>query len=170
LILVGCTSARPTATPAPPASPRIEVLDEPFLLTFQLPKSTWQAGEAIDGTASLKLATGDVSDLGGSGSGLLGFEFREVGGSRLVSPIWTADCRPYKLERGQPLTSPLKRSGGYANEDPNADFIRAFLADTVTRLPAGRWKITAFASFVEGAGCTGASREIRATIPVVITP
>jgi hypothetical protein len=44
------------------------------------------------------------------------------------------------------------------------------LAHPVVRLPAGDWTISAVASFVEGKGCSGASRMMAATVVVHITP
>ena len=82
----------------------------------------------------------------------------------------TADCAPYRLEPGRPLTSAITKSGGYSADDPNAAFYRAFLADPVVSLPAGDWRITAGASLVEGEGCSGASRNLSAPITVHVTP
>ncbi len=171
--------ATPTGSPAPAGSSpsgspganepaRAEAADGPFQLVFEVPAPTWRAGQPIDGRASLGITTGGA-EVGGSGSGLVGFEFREVGGHRLVGPAWTADCRQYRLEAGAPLVTGIVKSGGFAGEDPDAAFYRSFFADPLVRLPAGTWEITAVADFIEGA-CDGAHHTLRAPITVTITP
>jgi hypothetical protein len=67
------------------------------------------------------------------------------------------------------LTSPIKKFGAFSDDQPDAAFYRAFLADPVVRLPAGDWAISAVASFVEGKGCSGASRMMTATVTVHVT-
>lgn len=158
----------PTETNAPPA--RAEDVEGPFRLVFELPKTTWQAGEAIEGQAGLSLVGAGAAEVGGSGLGLLGFGFLEVGGRRHVEPAWTTDCVQYRLEAGRPILSPITKSGGFSADDPNAAFYRTFFADPRVRLPAGDWQIIAVASFVDGRGCAGQSYLLRAPILVHVTP
>jgi hypothetical protein len=167
-----------SSTPAAPSSSaaqgsaypvRAEASDGPFQLVFELPAATWQAGQPIDGRASLGIATGGA-DVGGSGSGLVGFEFREVGGHLQVGPAWTSDCRQYHLDAGAPLVTEIVKSGGFAAEDPDAAFYRSFFADPLVRLPAGTWEIAAVADFTEGGACDGAQHTMQAPITVTITP
>jgi hypothetical protein len=171
LALAGCaaTSALPSSSPGASETRRAADRQGSFTLAFELPRLTWRAGEAISGTATLSLANG-AADVSGSGSGLIGFDFAEVGGSRHVEPAQTADCRPYRLEADRPIGSGILKSGGFYPEQPNFEFYRSFLADPIVRLPAGEWTITALARFSEGKGCTGQSRAPRALIRVTITP
>jgi hypothetical protein len=67
------------------------------------------------------------------------------------------------------MVSPIKKSGGYSDSQPDAAFYRAFFADPLVRLPAGEWDITAIAVFTEGLGCQGVSHSMSATIRVVVT-
>ena len=170
LAVAGCGADSTTPTPAvPSAAHRAEAVQGSFRLVFELPRTTWKAGEAIDGVASLAVA--DVAaDLGGSGGGLLGFDFAEANGARRMGYASTADCRPYRLDPGTPMTSGITKSVGFDGDDPNAAFYRAFIADPVVRLPAGDWTITAIASFVEGKDCTGASHTLAAPIVIHVTP
>lgn len=101
---------------------------------------------------------------------VVGFEFAEVGGDRLMGSFMTADCRPYTLSAVQPAVTAITKSGGWSEDDPHAAFYRAFFADPLVHLPAGDWDVTAFADFVEGHGCDGASHTIKATIRVHVTP
>jgi hypothetical protein len=137
---------------------------------FELPKASWRADEAIDGRATLNVVNGGGVELGGSGGGLVGFGFAQVGGPRRVDPGWDSDCSAYRLEPGKPITSGIKKSGAFSDDQPDAGFYRAFLTDPVVRLPAGDWTISAVASFVEGKGCSGASRTMTTTVVVHVTP
>ncbi len=168
------TSSAPGESAGPTSSTaRAEATEGPFRLVFELPKDTWRADEAIDGLATLSLVEGTGMDLGGSGGGgggLIGFGIDEVDGSRHMGPAFTADCAPYRLEAGKPMTSPIKKSGGFSAEDPNAAFYNGFFADPAVHLPPGDWTISAVASFVEGQGCSGQSHDMRASILVHVLP
>lgn len=172
LVLAGCAAGTAAPTPAPgsTSNQRGEEHQGPFQLVFEVSRGTWKAGEAIDGVATLALVSGSGVDLGGSGVGLLGFDFAEVDGSRHVEPTWTADCATYRLDLGKPITSPIKKSGGFIADQPDADFYHSFLADPVVRLPTGDWNMTAIAEFIAGQGCSGPSHTMRATVRVHITP
>jgi hypothetical protein len=124
----------------------------------------------MEGRATLSVVNGGGIDLGGSGGGLVGFAFAQVGGPRRVDPAWDAVCAPYRVEVGKPITSGIKKSGAFTDDQPDAAFYRAFLTDPVVRLPAGDWTIAAVASFVEGKGCSGASRTMTTTLIVHVTP
>lgn len=165
------TSSAPGESASPTSSTaRAETTEGPFRLVFELPKDTWRADEAIAGVATLSLVDGTGVNLGGSGSGLIGFGIDEVDGSRHMEPVFTFDCAPYRLEAGKPMTSPIQKSGGYSEDEPNAEFYRSFFADPAVHLPPGDWKISAVASFVEGQGCSGQSHDMRASILVHVLP
>ncbi len=168
----GGISRVPTPTPVPSlaVSARAEDTQGSFHLVFELPKATWSAGETITGLATLSVVGAKGVDLGGSGVGLIGFAFADVAGTHDVQPMWTADCRPYRLDPGSPITSPIMKSGGYAADQPDASFDRAFLTDPVISLPAGDWKITAVADFIEKKDCSGQSHIMPATVVVHVTP
>ena len=171
VVLAACSSAPLGPTPAPsvPGAHAAD-LQAPYLLTLELPTATWKADQPITGLATLALVQGSGIDLGGSGGGLLCFEYASVDGAHHVGGAMTADCRAYRLEPGAPMTAPLSRSGGFYPEQPDFEFNRAFLTAPDVRLPAGDWKITAVASFVEGQRCSGASRTIRATVTIHVAP
>jgi hypothetical protein len=175
LLLAACAAPSPTSTPAPTAAGPADAVTAvatqgPFRLTFTLPKAVWRTDEAIDGEARLGLAAGPDVGVGGSGAGLMGFGFAEVGGDRLMGPASTADCRPYTLSAAQPAVTGITKSGGWSEDDPNAAFYRTFLADPLVHLPPGDWDVTATADFVEGQGCDGAPHTMTATIRVQVTP
>ena len=140
-----------------------------YQLVFELSRSDWRTTDSITGLATLSLLGSGGEDFGASGQGPIGFGFDEVGGSRHIGPVWTADCRYDRLVAGQPRTSQITKSGGFTAEDPNVAFYRSFFADPLVHLPAGDWTITAVASFVEGAGCSGASYTLNAAVQVHVT-
>jgi hypothetical protein len=168
------STAGPSASPISSASPMPSVYamsqQGPFQLEFRLPKDTWTADEAIDGLATLAIVSNSGVDLGGSGGGLIGFGFAQVDGSRHVEPGWRADCGPYRLDPGKPITSPIKKSGGFIADQPDADFYRAFFADPLVHLAPGDWTITAVATFVEGRECSGQSHTMTAGVLIHVLP
>lgn len=180
LLLAACESmpqAAPTESPGavplptrdPAAMARAEATDGPFRLVLELAGDTWQAGEPIDGHARLELLEGPAVDLFGSGGGVLGFEVREVDGRREMGGAWTADCVAHRLAPGAPLQSGLAKSGGYSGDDPEAAFYRAFYADPLFRLPAGRWEVTAVVSAALD-DCGGRPVALRAPITITVAP
>lgn len=159
LALVACGTPVPSASDAEGA----------FRLNFRLPQATYQSTDAISGTATLEVTDGHDASLSGSGDGLLGFSFVEVGGTRRMDAGWHDDCRRYTIEAGSPMTSAITKSGGWGGEDPDAAFYQAFIADPQVHLPPGTWDISAVASFAEG-DCGGVHHDLRATIRVTVTP
>jgi hypothetical protein len=160
LLVVACAS-----------TPHSETAAGPYLLTLDLPKQIWAAGEQITGEARLVLTQGDAVDLGGSGSGVIAFSYAEIGGlERRMGGAFTADCTRHRLTADTPFTAGLQKAGGYSPGEPNADFYRAFLAAPYVALPEGRWDVTAVTIFAEGPGCSGTRYEFATTVRVTITP
>jgi hypothetical protein len=172
LAAIGCSATTPTrAAPSQAAPTPAQATDTQghYQLVFELPKTDWRASDSITGLATLSLIGSGSVDFGSSGSGPIGFGFDEVGGSRQMGPIWTADCRSGRLDAGQPKTSQITKSGGFIGEDPNVAFYRSFFADPLVHLPAGDWTITAVASLVEGTACSGASYTLKVALLVHVT-
>jgi hypothetical protein len=172
VVLAACAGASSPAVGSPTAGPagHASATQGAFQLTFELPRTTYRAGEPIEGRAALAVVGGAPVPFGSSGNGPFTFNFAEVGGQRNVGGLMTADCAPYRLEPGRPMTSAITKSGGWSGDDPNAPFYGAFLADPVVRLPPGEWRIAAGATLVEGERCSGASRNLEAPITVHVTP
>lgn len=166
LAIVGCgpaSSESPTATQG-------AVTDEegPYRLTFVVANTTPAANEPIEGQAQLELRLGQRAQLSGAGGGPFAFEFAEITGARKVIPVWDAACAGHEVRAGAPLASRIVKSGGWSDEEPDADFYRAFFQGPEVRLPPGVWDITALATFSEGAGCGGRSVALRATVRVEV--
>jgi hypothetical protein len=153
-----------------PVSGTAEHVEGRFRLTFTLPRTTWSSGEAISGEAALALVIGDLAELGVAGNGPLEFMFQEVGGRHVVGPAWDTVCASARLAADSPITQPIRKSGGYSNDQPDADFYRSFFADPLVRLPAGDWDISAIAEFIDGRDCGAADHHsMRATVRVHVT-
>lgn len=181
-LLAACASPVPTPSPstAPTGSPAPSQLavipverragDGAFVLTVTTPSLTWQAGQEIGFESSLTyLGPGATIEVIGSGSGLVGFTLEQLDGPLDVGGAWTADCVPYELARGKPLTSGYEKSGGWSDTDPNADVFQAFITDPVFRLPAGEYVVrTTFEGYL--GGCGGERHSLTVELPLTILP
>jgi hypothetical protein len=170
LMATGCGSG-PTSGPDQPPNPMHSTATAGrFEMTFDVSRTSARPGDAIEGLATLRLLRTGPGALSGSGSGLIGFSFHEVGGAgRSLDPALTADCAPHRISIDKPITSPIVRSGGYSGDEPDAEFKRSLLEGSDLRLPAGTWDITAHSGFVDGANCQGEGQSISVTIRVVVT-
>jgi hypothetical protein len=160
-----------TATPEGATTTRDE--DGNFRLQFSMPRSTWFPADDIRGEVALSTIDGRRAKVFGSGaSGIITFEFREVGGPRDVGPGSTADCAPHEIPAGGSITEEITKSGGWSNDNPgpNDAFAKAFLTQDGTHLPVGTWDIIAATTFVDGDGCQGQSHELTATIRLEVLP
>jgi hypothetical protein len=169
LVVVGCG-----AGPAASATARAKDSQGQFQLVLELPRTDWHMSDSITGEATLSFVGSGGADVGAPADGLIGFEFVEVGGNRHMGPASNVACAHYQLDAGQPITSPIKKSGAFLPQDPNADFYRGFLADPVVHLPAGDWTVTAVASLIDGWPCVKSAstppEELQATVTVHVTP
>lgn len=156
----------PAATAGPPV---VTDTQDGFRLVLTLPTTTVPASEPIAGEALLTATDGRETNVAGSGSGLIGFTFEEIGGTRSMGGAMRSNCRAYTLPAGEGFRSSLRPSAAWSDADPNADFYRSFAQASVVRLPAGAWRITAFASFM-GAGCTQPPHDLAVSTVVVVTP
>jgi hypothetical protein len=166
LVVAGCSggASQTAATPAQATDTQGR-----YQLVFELPRTDWQTTDSITGLATLSLVGSGSSDFGASGEGPLAFGFDDVGGNRHVGWTMTADCKNYHLDAGQPMSAPIKKSGGYSADAAPYDFNRWFMTDPLVHLPEGDWTITAFASLVDGSFCSGAYYTLKAAILVHVT-
>lgn len=168
LVVVGCSGGA-SQTSATPASAQATDTQGKYRLVFELPRTDWQTSDSITGQATLSLIGSGSSDFGASGEGPFAFGFDEVDGNRHVGWSMTSDCKNYHLDAGQPMSSPIKKSGGYSADAAPYDFNRWFMTDPLVHLPAGDWTITAIASLVDGSGCSGAYYTLKTTVVVHVT-
>jgi hypothetical protein len=173
--VAGCGSPAGSSAVAPKASRAVTLLraddsDGGFRLSLELPKDTWRAGEAIEGNATLAPVGGGVATVSGSGTGLLGFEYAQIGGDYKAGWGSTLDCVQYSVGSSAPLVSSLRKAGMYEGDAGPTDFNRLFAADPLVHLPLGDWTVAAVSDFTEGAGCTGMGHGLRAEVIVHVVP
>jgi hypothetical protein len=142
-----------------------------FNLSLETATSTYATDLAISATAKLTVVN-EASDtpvdatLGGSGQGLIAFGVEQLDGPLAMTPVWTADLRPYTIKAYEPYIQSFAKSGGFSNDDPNANFWRDYFADPQLHLPPGNWLLSADAIFndvPEGGG------QITLSTAVVVT-
>ena len=145
---------------------RAEATSGPYRLVFELEDDTFAVDEPIDGLAWLEVA-GEPAELWASGSGLVLFDLREIGGTRGMG-AHTDDCVRYDVA-GRTEPTPIKKAVGYSMDDPDAAWYIGFANDPLLRLPEGRWELAAAATFSVGE-CGGEWIELRAPIMITIEP
>ena len=166
--LAACSPA-PSPEPSSAVEPVIAADEDGlFRLELELPKATYAAGEPIEGVARLRYGGQGGVEVAGPAGGLIGFSLVDVDGPRDVGGGQDAACAPYGLDRANPITTALTKSGGYSPDDPADDFIEAFLKDPVYRLPAGTWEIQAWTNFL-GQGCTPPVTELSTSVRITVT-
>ena len=144
--------------------PTAATTDGRFRLDLVLPHLDWRPGDVISGSAILSLLDGPATTLYGSGHDLIVFSYDEVGGDRHSGYVSTADCGPHPIDVANPINRPLAKSGGaITGSEPEAAWLRSFLADPQIELPAGTWDITAIATFSDGEACTGSWHTMKVT-------
>ena len=147
--------------------PSSATTDGPFRLELVLSRLDWKAGEPIHGTVILSFEGFAPTTIYGSGS-VLNFAYAEVGGTRKVEPVWTADCAIHALDPATPISEPLGKSGAASEGDPETAWLHSFILAPDVQLPAGTWDVTALATFSEGQGCSGGAHSMDTTVRVTV--
>lgn len=185
-LLAACGGPAPSAAPPVPApsdTPAPTAVADPgvpgpaqavdtegrFRLVLGLAAVIVRAGEPVEGQAALTTVDGQEAAIAGSGGGVIGYSFTEIGGPRSMGGVMTSDCAPHTIPAGGALRSPLRPSAAWSEDDPNAAFYRAFAQRPDVRLPPGAWRITAHAQFL-GAGCTRPLHRLEVSTVVLVTP
>lgn len=163
MTLVGCT--QPTVSPFIQAAPlRGEASDGQFTLVIASPHAAWQAGEAIDVQAELSYREALLpATIGSSVGGVIGFSVLEVNGDRRMEAVRDAACAQYAIAPDRPITAPYVTSGAINPGEPNEAFYIEFFADPLFRLPAGTWRVEAWALLYTGPECGGDEVDLRAS-------
>ena len=164
LVLAACGEAiAPTGSPGqssspatPPAPEPSEVSGQPvvlegrdagFALSLRIGSDAVDAGAPLDVGATLTWEGAEPrAAIWASGGGPVSFGIKQVDGDIVLDAVQTADCAQHDYTRGFPVAMPFRKSGGFSEDDPNADFYRVYFADPVLRLPSGRWGVAATTS------------------------
>jgi hypothetical protein len=164
--VVGCGSAPSTKTLAP--SVVAAEVEGPYRLELVLAKPQWASDEPLTGTATLSFDGAGGTTIYGSGR-VLNFAYAEVGGTRKVDPVWTANCAVHELDAGAPISMAVTKSGAASADDPETAWLHSFIMAPDVRLPPGTWDVTALAIFMEVEGCDGPGHSMEATVRVTVT-
>jgi len=177
VIVAGCIegaggrgpASRSGASNSSPTPSSVTKSDGTFELTISTPNARIAPNEPIPITTTLTYVGPKPGiEAAGSGGGLVAFSLEEVGGTRSIHSAITADCRTgYRFTRGVPVEQRFGKSGGFSQEDPNADFIRTYLTDPVLRLPVGRWRIVADLIASDGM-CDAGAHVLSAPLEITV--
>jgi hypothetical protein len=164
-VVAGCGGSSPSAsgrvsTASPPPPPRAQAGDDRYVLSFELPKATWRVSEPITGAATLRLISPSAMTVWGSGTGLVGFGFDQLGGDKSTDWLLTADCVPRELSASTPLVIALYKTWSYAADAT---------PDPQIHLSVGDWKIAAMADFTDDL-CAGVRHNLEAALMIHVVP
>ena len=148
----------------------LEGRDAGFALSLRIGSDAVDAGAPLDVGATLTWEGAEPqASIWASGSGPVSFGIKQVDGDIVLDAVQTADCAQHDYTRGVPVAVPFRKSGGFSDDDPNADFYRVYFADPVLRLPTGRWRIAAGAGgFLVPCEMDAPKVEIRLEAEVVV--
>jgi hypothetical protein len=161
VVVVGCadpspTSPRASAVGSPPGPVRAQDTDDHYRLAFELPKATWRTTEPVTGTATLTLVAPNSTTVWGSGSGIVGFEWSEIGPEKTdIGWLRTPDCESRRVEPSTPVVSSLTNLYG---------------ADRNLYLTAGDWRIAAVTDFTEDQCGVGVRHDLHAGLLIHVVP
>ena len=178
LVLAAC-SVIPTPTPLGshaqpgPTTPELAagtVSGQGMTLSVTAEPAVVAAGEPIDVQAVVTNNGADPIVLSGSGAGFVFFSVTRVeDGLTSGEPVMTSDCAPHVVPSGEPVTVPFSKSGAWSDDDPNAAFMRTYLADPELTLPSGTWQIDISTSATIGEGCVGPPLDLALSLIVTVT-
>jgi hypothetical protein len=159
LVAAACAAAPPSRTSLPSAEPVVpggaEATDGAFRLELDLPRTIWRSAEPITGTAELDYSGVGERLLYGSGAGLIGFTWAQVGGTKHGGWTWQADCSHHPISAAAPLSTTVHLGAAFSADDPDASFYAAMDWQN-PRLPPGDYVLGAVSTFTE-VPCTGES-------------
>lgn len=178
LLLAAC-SVTPTPTPlgsdAPPGPTTPElaagtVSGHGMTLSVTAEPAVVAAGQPISVEATVTNDGADPLVLSGSGSGFVFFSVTRVeDGLTSGPPGMTSDCAPHVLPPDERVVVPFSKSGGWTEDDPNANFLRTYFADPELTLPSGTWRVDVSAAASIGAGCVGEPLDLEISLVVTVT-
>ena len=70
---------------------------------------------------------------------------------------------------GEPILVPFAKSGGWSEDDANADFLKTYFADPRLTLPSGTWRIEVSTLGNVEEGCTGPLLDLEVALQVTVT-
>lgn len=173
-MVVAACSQSPTPTPLGssgpgPTAPELAVgtvSEHGMTLTAAAEPAVVAAGERIDVEVTLANDGADPIVVSGSGSGVVFFSVTRLeDGLTSGEPAVPGDCVSHEIRK--PIVVPFSKSGGWSEDDPNADFLRTYFSEPELTLPSGTWKIDVVVLATIGEGCTGPAVDLA--LPLIVT-
>ena len=169
VVLAACGSA-PSPTPTAPEIAAATASGQGVTLAVTARPAVAAPGQRLDVEAVVTNDGDEPLVLSGSGGGFVFFSVTRVeDGLTSGEPAMTDDCVPHVLADGERTVVPFAKSGGWSEEDPNADFLRTYFGDPDLSLPAGTWRIDVSTAATIGEGCVGPRLELAVSVVVQIT-
>jgi len=175
-LLAAACSQSPTPTPLGslvqpgPTAPELAagtVSGHGMTLSAAAEPAVLAAGQPIEVEATVTNDGADPIVLSGSGSGIVFFSVTRLeDGLTLGDSLRTGDCVSHVIR--EPIVVPFFKSGGWSEDDPNADFLRAYFSDRELRLPSGTWRIDVAVLANIGEGCTGPPVDLGLSLIVTV--
>jgi hypothetical protein len=174
------TSPSETATPASsPPLPSPDAAGSPtplsatesnakFTLTVTVPQGVVTTTTVITPLAELGYIGPEASVTIYHGAPRTYWRIQEIGGPRVMSGLVDTICANSTLAKGTTSTQPFVKSG-QISDDPATGFDRAWFQDSMLKLPAGTWAISAVFDAYLG-GCGLEHHLLKATVEIEVTP
>lgn len=120
--------------------------DENFLIKTYIEKLQFTEGEEISLYTTLEYVGEKISIEIWSGEPYFHHMIEKDG--KIFSGGLTLDVlKKTVLKKGEIYTIPFSKSGGYSEDDPDADFWRSFYSEKALKLPKGEYTFSAVTSF-----------------------
>src|SRR4051794_259833 len=110
--LTGCSGRSPSAPPGlstPPRPPaHVGGTAAARRPAFAVRQTTWSAADTLTGHAELAYSGLGERLLYGASAGLVGFTWRQIGGTKHGGWFWQLDCSHRPSSAASPLSSPVR--------------------------------------------------------------
>ena len=123
-----------------------------FQMTLSPDASAYVTGQPIEISASLEYQGPEQAVTIGTSTEYVNFSVKQLDGWLETEPTSLLMCMNKQLTSGPPDVVPFVKTGGYASDDPHADFYRRYFEDPELRLPPGTYRISAGLGFYVGTG------------------
>jgi hypothetical protein len=144
--LSSCQKEENTQTIAREGRQVVETADENFKIILYSEKDSYSDTEEVDIWATIEyIGSEDNIDIY-SGEPYAGY-IVESDGVRFISNLAYKLLKTTTLEKGVIYEFPLKKVGGFSNDDEDADFWRDFYSEEKMLFPIGEYQLTFLTDF-----------------------
>lgn len=162
-LVAACSSPAPSENTASPAI--TQARDGLFQLTLGSNHATYRPAEPIEISAQILYLVPKAITIYHSAFPV-GWGIRQLDGPAVMEGVMADPCVSTQIEAGRPLLVPFQK-GGIVNEI--GPFDRAWYADPAIRLPAGRWRFTAYMA-VSLDECGSEQHRLEASVDLAVVP